>query len=68
VNEVLGQKAVVAGQIDPSVVRTDTTVTDANIHWPTDSSLLWDTWRVASLPRLATDRPTTPGSSRDAEN
>jgi IS5 family transposase len=48
VNEVLGQKAVAAGQIDPSVVRTDTTVTDANIHWPTDSSLLWDTWRVAS--------------------
>jgi IS5 family transposase len=48
VNELLGQKAVAAGQVDPSVIRTDTTVTDSNIHWPTDSSLLWDTWRVAS--------------------
>jgi IS5 family transposase len=27
-------------------VRADTTVTETNIHWPTDSSLLWDTYRV----------------------
>lgn len=48
VNELLGQKAVAAGQVDPSVIRADTTVVESNIHWPTDSSLLWDTWRVAS--------------------
>jgi IS5 family transposase len=48
VNGLLGQKGVEAGQVDPSVIRTDTTVVESNIHWPTDSSLLWDTWRVAS--------------------
>jgi IS5 family transposase len=34
--------------IDPDVIRTDTTVIEANIHYPTDASLLWDVWRVAS--------------------
>jgi IS5 family transposase len=48
VNELLGQKAVAAEQVDPSAIRTDTTVVESNIHWPTDSSLLWDTWRVIS--------------------
>ena len=32
----------------PNVIRTDTTVVESNIHYPTDASLLWDTWRVAS--------------------
>lgn len=36
------------GCLDPSVIRADTTVVECNIHWPTDSSLLWDVWRVAS--------------------
>jgi IS5 family transposase len=48
INESLGKRAVAAERIDPSVIRTDTTVVESNIHWPTDSSLLWDTWRVAS--------------------
>lgn len=48
INELLGLWAVREGKIDPSVIRTDTTVVETNIHWPTDSSLLWDTWRVAS--------------------
>jgi len=48
VNELVGQKAATSQQIDPGVIRTDTTVVESNIHWPTDSSLLWDTWRVAS--------------------
>src|SRR5208283_5284711 len=26
----------------------DTTVVESNIHYSTDSSLLWDTWRVAT--------------------
>jgi len=30
------------------VIRTDTTVVESNIHYPTDASLLWDTWRVAA--------------------
>ena len=47
-NEVLGRGAVERGQLDPSVVRADTTVVETNVHYPTDSSLLWDTWRVAT--------------------
>lgn len=48
VNELLTAHCVKEGCVDPSVIRTDTTVVECNIHWPTDSSLLWDTWRVAS--------------------
>jgi IS5 family transposase len=48
VNEVLGCRAVEEEAVDPAVIRTDTTVVESNIHYPTDASLLWDTWRVAS--------------------
>lgn len=48
INELLGLGAREEEKIDPAVIRTDTTVVETNIHWPTDSSLLWDTWRVAS--------------------
>ena len=36
------------GVVNPRVIRTDTTVVESNIHYPTDASLLWDTWRVAA--------------------
>jgi IS5 family transposase len=45
-NHVLGLKAVADEVISIEHIRTDTTVTECNIHWPTDSSLLWDTYRV----------------------
>jgi IS5 family transposase len=48
INELLGLWAVKEEKIDPTVIRTDATVVEVNIHWPTDASLLWDTWRVAS--------------------
>jgi IS5 family transposase len=48
VNELLSQDAVRRDLIDPTTIRTDTTVVETNIHYPTDSSLLWDAWRVAS--------------------
>jgi len=48
INDLLGLRAEEEEKIDPTVIRTDTTVVETNIHWPTDSSLLWDTWRVAS--------------------
>jgi transposase, IS5 family len=48
VNELLGRYAVGQGAVNPKVIRVDTTVVESNIHHPTDSSLLWDTWRVAS--------------------
>jgi transposase, IS5 family len=47
-NDVLGIDAVKAKQIDPDVIRVDTTVIESNIHYPTDSSLLWDVWRTAA--------------------
>ena len=48
VNEVLGRYGVGQGVVNPKVIRADTTVMESNIHYPTDASLLWDTWRVAS--------------------
>jgi IS5 family transposase len=48
VNELLGRYGVGQGAVNPKVIRTDTTVVESNIHWPTDASLLWDTWRVAA--------------------
>ena len=48
VNELLGRYGVAKDVINPKVIRTDTTVVESNIHHPTDSSLLWDTWRVAT--------------------
>lgn len=47
VNELLGRYGVGQGIINPKVIRTDTTVIESNIHYPTDASLLWDVWRVA---------------------
>lgn len=48
VNDLLGRRAVQQNVVDAAVIRTDTTVVETNIHYPTDASLLWDTWRVAS--------------------
>ena len=48
VNAMLAKAAVASGEIEPATVRADTTVVEANIHHPTDSSLLWDVWRVAA--------------------
>jgi IS5 family transposase len=48
VNELLGQYGVAEDMVHTNVIRTDTTVVESNIHYPTDSSLLWDIWRVAS--------------------
>ena len=48
VNELLGRYGVTQKAVSTGVIRTDTTVVESNIHYPTDASLLWDTWRVAS--------------------
>ena len=48
VNERLGRYGVGQGAVNPKAIRTDATVVESNIHDPTDSSLLWDTWRVAT--------------------
>ena len=46
INQMLGLGAVADETVSIDHLRTDTTVTECNIHWPTDSSLLWDTYRV----------------------
>ena len=46
VNEALAGYAVRESLIDGAQVRLDTTAVETNIHWPTDSSLLWDIYRV----------------------
>jgi IS5 family transposase len=46
INDALAAYAVEKEFIDPSAVRTDTTVIETNIHYPTDASLLWDCARV----------------------
>ena len=48
VNHVLGLDAAREEAVTLDHVRADTTVTECNIHWPTDSSLLWDVYRVAA--------------------
>ena len=36
VNELLGRYGVAQGAVNPKVIRTDTTVVESNIHYPTD--------------------------------
>jgi IS5 family transposase len=46
VNRELAKHAVREELITGESLRLDTTAVETNIHWPTDSSLLWDTYRV----------------------
>jgi len=46
INGLLGQHAVKQEWIAGTSLRVDTTAYETNIHYPTDSSLLWDGYRV----------------------
>ena len=46
INRLLAQHAVAEQQITGDRLRLDTTAVETNVHWPTDSTLLWDTYRV----------------------
>ncbi len=46
INEALTKAAVERQLISGERARLDTTAYETNIHWPTDSSLLWDTYRT----------------------
>jgi len=61
-NKVLAQYAKEQEKISSEKLRLDTTVYETNIHYPSDSSLLWDSFRTLArllqqiqqeLPRLA---------------
>jgi len=45
-NAAVAQYALEQGKITGEKQRMDTTVYEANIHYPTDSSLLWDSFRT----------------------
>ncbi len=46
INQLLALNCIESSTLDVSCIRCDSTVVESNIHWPTDSSLLWDTYRV----------------------
>ena len=48
VNALLGGYALKEEKISGERLRVDATVVETNIHYPTDSSLLWDSFRVLS--------------------
>jgi len=47
-NRLLGRYAIDCELITGTNLRVDTTACETNIHYPTDSSLLWDCYRVTS--------------------
>jgi len=45
-NAAFAARMVAEKKIDPAYVRSDGTVVETNIHWPTDSSLCYDCYRT----------------------
>jgi len=58
-NQLLARYAKQQGKISSEKLRLDTTVYETNIHYPTDSSLLWDSFRVLArlLQRIQQELP-----------
>jgi IS5 family transposase len=46
INALLARAAAAECLITGEQLRLDTTAVETNIHWPTDSGILWDTYRV----------------------
>ncbi len=46
VNDLLARAAARENRIEGDKLRIDTTAVETNVHWPTDSSLCWDTYRT----------------------
>jgi IS5 family transposase len=65
-NDLLARAAVRENLIDGEKLRIDTTAVETNIHWPTDSSLLWDTYRTLarSIERIREIDPVVVGDQR----
>ncbi len=65
-NQILAKSAVKQGQITGEKLRLDTTAVETDIHFPTDSSLLWDGyrrlgWLIGEVREIA---PRTVGNGR----
>ena len=48
INVLLSNYAINKELISGEALRLDSTVTESNIHFPTDSFLLWDSYRTIS--------------------
>lgn len=48
INILLGHYAIEREMITGESLRVDTTVYETDVHYPTDSSLLWDSYRILS--------------------
>ena len=59
-NDAVVQAAIELGLEDGARLRVDTTLVETDIHWPTDSGLLWDAVRVLTrlVKRLGEQVPT----------
>lgn len=59
INQELTAYAILEEKIGGEKLRVDTTVYEANIHYPSDSSLLWDSYRVIArnLRRIRAEYP-----------
>jgi transposase, IS5 family len=59
INALLLRYAKRKGKISGNRLRVDSTVCETNIHYPTDASLLWDSFRVASrqMRQIASEKP-----------
>jgi len=66
INQLLGRYAIDRDLISSTHLRVDTTACETNIHYPTDSSLLWDCYRVTSrsMARIRTYDAEAVGSGR----
>jgi transposase, IS5 family len=66
VNDILARAAVRKNRIEGDKLRIDTTAVETNIHWPTDSSLCWDTYRTLAryIERFREIDPTVVGDRR----
>lgn len=62
VNRILAQYAKEQEKISSEKLRLDTTVYETNIHYPTDSSLLWDSFRTLArlLQQIQQELPQLP--------
>ena len=66
VNRLLAKAAVSEALISGEKLRIDTTAVETNIHWPSDSSLLWDTYRTLArlIRRVRKKSPTLVSDKR----
>ena len=65
INQLLAKHALDEDEISGEMLRIDTTACETNIHYPTDSSLLWDVYRTfARLTEVAREIDPTIAADR----